>query len=202
MNLSSRTSSCVIPKLLPLEPNRGRGLRPLPQFEVPPDPTPEYFVRELAYATSYGADNTGGERNLSPGTPSSLFRNPGGGEVSPPPDPHFSVPKDKKNKFKTMGSTSPSIVPTVKIRIPQGILQNEFRRGFGGNLFSKVPPEAEPMGTKPKVGLEGGLRINNFHPPDCGGANPVYHYVGNNAPPLASERSERARWGESEVPEE
>jgi len=74
--------------------------------------------------------------------------------------------------------------------------------GSGGTCSPKVPPETEPMGTKPKVGLEGGLRFNHFHPPDCGGANPDNRHDGNNAPPLASERSERARWGESEVPEE
>jgi len=73
----------------------------------------------MTYATSYGAGNAGGEKNLSPGTPSSLFRNPGGGEVSPPPDRYLSVPKDKKNQFQTMGNVFPSIVPTtVKIRIP------------------------------------------------------------------------------------
>ena len=74
--------------------------------------------------------------------------------------------------------------------------------GSGGTCSLKVPPEAEPHLLKPKTGLEGGLRITHLHPPDCGGANPVYHYVGNSAPPLASERSERARWGVSEVPEE
>jgi hypothetical protein len=57
-------------------------------------------------------------RNPSPGTPTSLFRNPGGGKYPPPPDPHFSVPEDKQNKFQTMGNVFPSIVPTVKIRIP------------------------------------------------------------------------------------
>ena len=72
----------------------------------------------------------------------------------------------------------------------------------GGTCSPKVPPETEPMGTKPKVGLEGGLRINHFHPPDCGGANIDNRHDGNSAPPLASERSERARRGVSEVPEE
>ena len=72
--------------------------------------------------------------------------------------------------------------------------------GSGGTCSLKVPPETEPMGTKPKVGLEGGLRINSFHPPDCGGANHDNRHDGNNAPPLASERSERARWGESGGP--
>jgi hypothetical protein len=70
-----------------------------------------------------------------------------------------------------------------------------------GNLFSKVSPEAEPLLLKPKVGLEGGIRITHFHPPDCGGATSVHHYDGNNAPPLASERSERARRRGSEIPE-
>ena len=118
----------------------GGGYHPLPQFEVPPDPTPDWFVKGMTYATSYGDGNAGGEKNLSPGTPSSLSCNPGGEEVSSPPDPHFSVPKDKKNAFQTMGNVFPSIVPSVKIRIPQGILEEEFRRGLGGNLFPKGSP--------------------------------------------------------------
>jgi len=63
---------CVIPKLLPLEPNRGRGLRPLPQFEVPPDPTPNWFVRELTYAVTHG-DDTPGEGGIPPPEPPPLF---------------------------------------------------------------------------------------------------------------------------------
>jgi len=118
-------------------------------------------VRGLTYANSYGADNTGGEKNLSPGTPSSLFRNLGEEEVSSPPDPHFSVPEDEQNKFQTMGNVFPSLVPDVKIRIPQGILQKEFRKGFGGNLFSKVSPEAEHLLSKPKTGVGRGT---SHHP--------------------------------------
>ena len=100
-----------------------------------------------------------------------------------------------------MGNLFPSKAPTVKTRIPSGILQEEFRKGFGENLFPKVFPETEPLLSKPKVGLEGGLRINHFHPPDCGGANSDNRHDGNSAPPLASERSERARWRGSEIPE-
>ena len=37
--------------------------------------------------------------------------------------------------------------------------------GSGGTCSLKVPPETEPMGTKPKVGLEGGLRIILFFIP-------------------------------------
>ena len=101
-----------------------------------------------------------------------------------------------------MGNVFPSKVPSVKIRIPSGILQEEFRKGFGGNLFSKVSPDAEHLLLKPKVGLEGGPRPTHLHPPDCGGANHGNRHDGNNAPPLASERSERARRRGSEVPEE
>ena len=50
------------------------------------------------------------------------------------------------------------------------------------------------------MGLEGGLCINNFHPPDCGGANHDNRHDGNNAPPLASERSERAGGGGQKFP--
>ena len=73
--------------------------------------------------------------------------------------------------------------------------------GSGGTCSPKVPPETEPHHAKPKMGLEGGLRFNHFHPPDCGGATSVHHYVGNSAPPHASERSERARRRGSEIPE-
>jgi len=141
-------------------------------------------------------------RNPAPGAPSSLFRNLGEEEVSSPPDPYFSVPEGEQNKFQTMGNVFPSIAPTIKIRIPLGILEDEFRRGFGGNLFPKVSPEAKPLLSKPKVGLEGGIRTIRFHPPDCGGANSDNRHVGNNAPPLARARSARARRGVSEVPEE
>jgi len=65
-------------------------------------------VRELTYANSYGTDNAGGERNPSPGTPTSLFCNPGGGEESPPPDLHPSIPQGNQNEFQTMGDVFPS----------------------------------------------------------------------------------------------
>jgi len=53
-------------------PNRGRGLRPLPQFEVPPDPTPDWFVKGLAYAVTYGDDSLGAGR-IPPPEPPPLF---------------------------------------------------------------------------------------------------------------------------------
>ena len=74
--------------------------------------------------------------------------------------------------------------------------------GSGETCFQRFPPKPNPIMQNRKPGLEGGLRITHFHPPDCGGANHDNRYDGSNAPPLASERSERARWGESEVPEE
>jgi hypothetical protein len=52
-----------------------------------------------------------------------------------------------------MGNVVPSIAPTVKIRIPQGILQEEFRRGFGGNLFPKGSPRSRTPSLKTKTGV-------------------------------------------------
>ena len=57
-------------------------------------------------------------------------------------------------------------------------LKSEFRKEFwkmsleggsGETCSPKVSPETGPLLSKPKVGLEGGLRITHFHPPDCGG---------------------------------
>jgi len=48
------------------------GYHPLPQFEVPPDPSPDWFVRELTYANSYGADTLGAGR-IPPPEPPLLF---------------------------------------------------------------------------------------------------------------------------------
>jgi len=99
------------------EPREG-GYHPLPQFEVPPDPSPDWFVRELAYATSYGAD-TLGEGGIPPPEPPLLFSViQGEAKYLLPQDPHFSVPEDEQNTFQTMGNVFPSKVPTVKIRIP------------------------------------------------------------------------------------
>ena len=154
-------------------PNRGRGLRPLPQFEGLPDPTSDWFVRGLTYANSYGDGNAGGERNLSPGTPSSLFCKPGEGEESPPPDLHPSIPQGKHNKFQTMGNVFPSIVPTtVKIRIPLGILEEEFRRGLGGNLFPKGSPRSRTHGHITESGVGRGTPIQQFSSPCLWGCEP------------------------------
>ena len=75
-------------------------------------------MRALAYAVTHGTDNAGGGRNPAPGTPTSLFCNLGGEEVSSPPDPYSSIPEDNQNAFQTMGNVFPSIIPTIKIRIP------------------------------------------------------------------------------------
>jgi len=120
-----------------------------------PDPTPDWVVRGLTYANTYGTDNAGGGRNPSPGTPTSLFRKPGEEEVSSPPDPYSSIPEDNQNAFQTMGNVFPSIVPTIKIRIPQGSLEDEFRRGLGGRTAgggSAPSPSLRFLLTQPPIG--------------------------------------------------
>jgi len=92
-------------------------------------------MKGLTYAVMHGYD-TPGDGGIPPPEPPPLFSVIWGERMHPlPPDPHFSVPEDKKNALQTMGNVFPSIVPPVKIRIPLGILQEEFRKGFGGNLF-------------------------------------------------------------------
>ena len=66
---------------------------------------------------------------------------------------------------KKLGNVFPSIAPTIKIRIPLGILQEEFRKGFGENLFPKVSPEAEPLLLKPITGVGRGTPYQPFSSP-------------------------------------
>ena len=93
----------------------------------------------------------GGEKNLSPKTPSSLSCHPGGDEVSPPPDPYLSVPKDKKNKFQTMGNVFPSIAPPVKIRIPKEFCKKSFERGSGNDCPVPKLLSLDKFGIGPEV---------------------------------------------------
>jgi len=129
-----------------------------------PDPTPEYSVRELTYAVTHGADNTGGRRNPAPGTPTSLFCKPGGEEVSSPPDPYFSVPEDSQNKFQTMGNVFPSIVPSVKIRIPKEFWKKSLEGGSGGTCFQRFPPNVSPIMQNQKWGWKGVFDSTIFIP--------------------------------------
>ena len=187
-------------------PNRSRtaggGYHPLPQFEVPPDPSPDWSVKGLTYAVTHGADSLG-ERRISPPRPPLLFSVSRGERRFPlPPTPTSLSLKMSIISSKQLETYSHPKSQLSRSEFRKDFCKMSFDRGSGETCSPKVSPETEPMGTKPKVGLEGGLRFNHFHPPDCGGATSVHHYVGNSAPPLASERSERARGGVSEVPEE
>ena len=83
---------------------------------------------------------------------------------------NFSLPA--KEKLAKESRSSPAEVPTCRepteCRWFKRVFLNfteEFRRGFGGNLFSKVPPETEPHHAKPKTGVRRGNSNSPFPSP-------------------------------------
>jgi len=122
-------------------------------------------VRGLTYANSYGADTPGEGRIPPPELPPLFSVIQGEARYLLPQDPHFSVPEGNQNKFQTMGNVFPSIASPVKIRIPQGILEEEFRRGFGGNLFPKGSPRSRTPSLKTKSGVRRGNSNSPFSSP-------------------------------------
>jgi len=183
-----------------LPPNRGRGLRPLPQFEVPPDPTPEWIVNGTAYPVTHGADSLG-ERRISPPRPPLLFS--------------VILEKGKRPLLQTFTPLSQRIARISSKRWetyshPKSqLLRSEFREEFckmsfeggsGETCFQRFPPRPNPIMHNRTWGWKGDFASSYFHPPDCGGANSDNRHDGNNAPPLASERSERAGGGGQKFP--
>jgi len=150
------------------EPREG-VTTPSPSSWVFLTPPPEWIVKGMTYAVTYG-DDTPGARRISPPEPPLLFSVSLGKRKYPLPQ----TPTSLSQRMSRISSKQWETCSHLKSQPSRSEFRKEFckksfERGSGKTCSLKVFPEAEPHHAKPKTGLEGGLCINNFHPPDCGG---------------------------------
>ena len=135
-----------------LEDEFRRGLRPLPQFEVPPDPSPEWSVNGTAYAVTHGADSLG-ERGISPPRPPLLFSVIWGKRKFPlPPTPTSLSQRMSRISSKQWETYSHPKFQLLKSEFRKEFCKKSFERGSGETCSQRFPPKPNPFSQNQKWG--------------------------------------------------